>query len=303
MSSMKEGNWQISMNDAKNLSQTVYMDGDIAILDNLNELPNDHNSFKVGLFIIMACLEGEMSISINFKGYTVRANELLFCMPNTMLNDCMMSPNFKGKILCLSFRVIQETMRMDSVLWNKAFHIKENPIIHVDKEGVELFQAYSTVIALRIKAYRRAYRKEVITSLIRTALYEILSELSGYVNSLDRELFQQKDLLFKRFLELLSSCEVKPRSVTWYANKLYITPKYLSSVCKIVSGKTAFEWINEYVMTDIRHQLKYSGCSIKEVSNYLGFPNSSFFGKYVKSHTGFNPSYYRKQLCEGEEKK
>ena len=285
---MKEEYFQISMDNAENLSQTVYMDGDIAILDSLNELPNDHNSIKVGIFIIMACLEGKMSISINSKGYTVHANEFLFCMPNTVLNDCMVTPDFKGKILCLSPRVIQETMRMDS------------PIIHVDMEGVELFQAYSTVVALRIKAYRRVYRKEVMTSLIRTTLYEILSELSGYVNSLDGELLQQKDLLFKRFLELLTSCEVKPRSVAWYADKLYITPKYLSTVCKIVSGKTAFEWINEYVMTDIRHQLKYSSRSIKEISDYLGFPNISFFGKYVKSHTGFNPSDYRKQLHQEE---
>lgn len=297
---MKEEYFQISMDNAENLSQTVYMDGDIAILDSLNELPNDHNSIKVGIFIIMACLEGKMSISINSKGYTVHANEFLFCMPNTVLNDCMVTPDFKGKILCLSPRVIQETMRMDSVLWDKAFRIKEDPIIHVDMEGVELFQAYSTVIALRIKAYRRVYRKEVMTSLIRTTLYEILSELSGYVNSLNGELLQQKDLLFKRFLELLTSCEVKPRSVAWYADKLYITPKYLSTVCKIVSGKTAFEWINEYVMTDIRHQLKYSSRSIKEISDYLGFPNISFFGKYVKSHTGFNPSDYRKQLHQEE---
>lgn len=299
---MKEGYWQISMDDAENLSQTLYMDGDIAILDSLNELPNNHNCIKVGIFIIMACLEGKMSISINSKRYTVHANEFLFCMPNAMLNDCMMSPDFKGKILCLSSRVIQETMHMDSVLWNKVFRIKEDPIIHVDMEGVELFQAYSTVLTLRIKAYRRTYRKEVMTALIHTIIYEILSELSGYANSIDGDLLQQKSLLFKRFMELLTSCEVKPRSVTWYADKLYITPKYLSTVCKIVSGKTAFEWINEYVMTDIRHQLKYSGRSIKEISDYLGFPNISFFGKYVKQHSGFNPSDYRKQLRQEEEK-
>lgn len=297
---MKDEYRKISMNDVENLSQTIYMDGDIAIFDSFNELPNDHNSIKVGIFIIVACLEGKMSVSINSKGYIVHANEFLFCMPNTVLNDCMVSPDFKGKILCLSSMVIQETMRMDSVLWNKAFRIKENPIIHVDGEGVELFQAYSTVMALRIKACRRAYRKEVMTSLVRTAIYEILSELSGYVNSLDGELLQQKDLLFKRFLELLTSSEVKPRNVVWYADKLYITPKYLSTVCKTVSGKTAFEWINEYVMADIRHQLKYSGRSIKEVSDYLGFPNISFFGKYVKSHTGSNPSDYRKQLRQEE---
>lgn len=298
---MKEEYFQLSMDDADNLSQTVYMDGDIALLESINELPHDHNSIKVNIFIIMACMEGKMTISINSKGYTIHANEFLFCMPNVVLNDCMMSSDFKGNIMCLSPRIMQEAMCMDNVLWNKAFHIWENPIIHVDKEGIELFHAYNTVLALRIKSYRRAYRKESMTLLARTLIYEILSELSSYVNSPGGNLLQQKDILFKRFLKLLTSCEVKPRSVTWYADKLYITPKYLSTVCKAVSGQTAFEWINKYVMEDIRHQLKYSERSIKEIADYLSFPNISFFGKYVKSHTGANPTDYRKQLREGRE--
>ena len=297
---MKEEYFQLGIDAAENLSQTVYMDGDIAILDSINELPHDHNCMKVNVFIIMACLEGKMSICINSKGYTIHTNEFLLCMPNAVLNDCMMSPDFKGKIMCLSSRVVQETMRMDNVLWSKAFRIKENPIIHVDKEGVELFHAYNMVAALRIKAHQRSYRRETITLLVRTLIYEILSELSGYVNSPGGDMARQKDILFKRFLELLSSCEVKPRGLTWYADKLSVTPKYLSTVCKLVSGKTAFEWINEYVMTDIRHQLKYSDRSIKQVSDYLNFPNISFFGKFVKAHTGLNPTGYRKQLRERE---
>lgn len=302
MKNMKEEYLKIGMDDAENYSQTVYMDGDIAILDSLNELPSELNNMKLGIIIIVACLEGKMSISINSKRYTVHANELLFCVPNMILNDCMMSPDLKGSVLCLSPRVIQETMRAENELWNKAFRIKENPVIHVDQEGVRLFQAYSTVMKMRIKANQRAYRKEVMTSLVRASLYEILSELSEYVNSTDGGMIQQKDLLFKRFVELLISCEVKPRSVTWYADKLYVTPKYLSTICKLVSGKTAFEWINEYVMSDIHHQLKYSDRSIKEIADYLDFPNISFFGKYVKQHTGYNPTDYRKRLRQEEEK-
>ena len=57
---MKEEYFQLGIDAAENLSQTVYMDGDIAILDSINELPHDHNSMKVNVFIIMACLEGKI---------------------------------------------------------------------------------------------------------------------------------------------------------------------------------------------------------------------------------------------------
>ena len=177
---MKEEYFQLDMSNAEQSDRTTYMDGDIALLNNTNELPNDHNCIKLNIFIIVACLEGQMSISINSRKHTLHAQELLLCMPNAVLNDYAMSSDFNGKILCLSSRAISETMRMDNELWNKAFLLKENPIIHVDQEGIELFHAYNAVVALRNQASQRIYSKEVMTSLVRALLYEILSELSEH---------------------------------------------------------------------------------------------------------------------------
>ena len=109
-------------------------------------------------------------------------------------------------------------------------------------------------------------------------------------------LISQGDILFKRFIELLSDSEPKERSVSYYAEQLCITPKYLSTTIKKVSGKTAFEWINEYVMEDVKRQLSFSGKSIKEIADYLKFPNISFFGKYVKTHLGVSPTEFRRQI-------
>ncbi len=91
---------------------------------------------------------------------------------------------------------------------------------------------------------------------------------------------------------------VKPRSVTFYANQLCVTPKYLSTVCKQISGRTAFDWINEYVQTDIRHLLKFSQMPIKEIAEALQFPNVSFFGKYCRMRLGQSPTALRRQLRE-----
>ena len=80
-----------------------------------------------------------------------------------------------------------------------------------------------------------------------------------------------------------------------YADELCITPKYLSVVCKNNSGKTASEWITEHLLEDIRYYLRQTDMSIKEVSHQLGFPNTSFFGKYVKEHFGMTPIQFRRQ--------
>lgn len=102
-------------------------------------------------------------------------------------------------------------------------------------------------------------------------------------------------LLFKQFIELLASMDVKPRKVDFYSRKLCITSKYLSNICKSNSGKTAYEWIVEYVTDDIYRQLTHSDKSIKEIANSLDFPNLSFFGKFVRAHLGCSPSEFRRK--------
>ena len=105
--------------------------------------------------------------------------------------------------------------------------------------------------------------------------------------------FTSGEYLFKNFINLLASSHPKNRKVEYYAEKLYVTPKYLSLVCKKCGNKTASKIISLYVLKDIDYLLKYSSKSIKEIVNELEFPNISFFGKYVKKHFGISPKAYR----------
>jgi len=82
--------------------------------------------------------------------------------------------------------------------------------------------------------------------------------------------------------------------VSWYAQQLDITPKYLSEMVKQVSKRTPNEWIDNYVTREIRVLLKNTTKSIKDIAVEMNFPNQSFLGKYFKEHAGVSPSAYRK---------
>jgi AraC-like DNA-binding protein len=81
--------------------------------------------------------------------------------------------------------------------------------------------------------------------------------------------------------------------VSYYAERLYITPKYLSTVCTRVSGKSPMRWITDNVMEQCYTLLKTTNMSIKEISNQMGFPNPSFFGQYFRDEAGMTPLEYR----------
>jgi AraC-like DNA-binding protein len=81
--------------------------------------------------------------------------------------------------------------------------------------------------------------------------------------------------------------------VSYYADKLCLTPKYLSIVCQRVSGKSPMQWITENVMEDCYAMLRETNKTVKEISDGLGFPNSSFFGQFFRRQAGMTPLEYR----------
>ena len=128
-------------------------------------------------------------------------------------------------------------------------------------------------------------------------LYRILYEQN---EQYDREtgsalLAIQENSHFDRFMRLLQENYKRCHNIQFYADRMGLTPKYLSLMIKKVSGRLATEWIDDYVILEAKNLIKYSSMSIQEISYALNFPNQSFFGKYFKRHTGLSPKEYRRQ--------
>ena len=137
---------------------------------------------------------------------------------------------------------------------------------------------------------------ELVDALLLAFLYEFHDTLDRFI-TLKPSSYKSAENLFKAFIDLLASSYPKKRSVSYYADCLHVSPKYLSAVCKDISGQPASDLIDQYVMKDIVYQLRLRKTekSIKEITNELDFPNISFFGKYVKKHLGLSPRMYREK--------
>ncbi len=274
-----------------------YIDGDIVIVDDLKSIPQS-GPIKFNLIIIVICIEGKLYIDLNGTEYEIGPNDILICTPFLILNNYHIAPDFKGKVFGLSQRIAQQLLHSSRYIWNKAFYLSRNPILHVSPEGMELIHLYYDLVYLKVRKKKRLYHEEVMKMLLRAAFYEFSSDVTDYISDDQDDWMRQGDLIFKKFMELLYQGNLHSRSVSDYADRLHITPKYLSVVAKKISGKTASKWINEHMAEEIRSLLKYSTLSIKEISQELDFPNLSFFGKYVKAHLGVSPKNYRKMFVK-----
>ena len=132
------------------------------------------------------------------------------------------------------------------------------------------------------------FRLQVIENLIRVFYY-------GGVSSFPRtnKSAASTNTIVQRFMELVQEHYTQQRLISFYADKLCITPKYLSKLVKENTGLAASDWIERHVILEARAMLQSSEMTIQQIASALNFPNQSFFGKYFKRATGLSPKQYR----------
>lgn len=291
---------KIDMELLEGSGKATYADGDIVIFDSVHD-DKVYNIVQLDFVMICHCAKGRIQLNINDKEYTASEGDFIICPPNTILDKVMISPDFQSRFIGLSHSAIQHSLHISKNMWNMILYIAKNPVIHQPTDRQQLFIKYYDLLSIKLNQAQHPYYKEVMQSLLQSIFYELCSIIQPHIiePTLNSGL-RQGTLLFKRFLKLLSQSDGRERSVSKFADELCVTPKYLSTVTKIASGKTALQWIHEHVTETISRQLRYSDKSIKEIADELNFPNLSFFGKFVRIHLGMSPTEYRKHLDESE---
>lgn len=268
-----------------------YSDGDISLMTDINDL-SELNGIKSDSYLFLASRKGRLQIDINGNTHTIKEGERLTVLPQNFTDNILVSVDADIVMLRLSVRIVSDLMREHIDKWNRMIYICKAYRMSAVKNLEEQMQFYYRLILSKTMNPDQKYHKEIIRTIIKAILLEMLSNMeTDRCQSAEGE--NKTQFQFNRFLQILSSEDVKHRPIDFYADRLCISAKYLSVICSKVSGKSARQWIDEYTVQDIRYHLFNTDYSIKEIAYRLGFENLSFFGKYVKRHFGKSPSELR----------
>ena len=274
----------------------VYKDDRMIIIDNSNVTDTLNTSpIKSEWFVALLCIEGESTIYINNKMYSIHKNDFLLCHPQTIFEHKITNLDFKYCGFFLSPEYVKQISLISSNSWNAILFIENNPIIALDEKESSLFLQYYNLIRSNFETESQHHLKQLIDMLLQAFIYEFHDSMEKRIK-IDPPQYNSANNLFISFLDILVNSYPKQRSVSYYAEKLFVTPKYLSAICKEISGETASDLITRYVKKDIENLLKQPNKTIKEIVNELDFANLSFFGKYVKRIFGVSPKEYRENI-------
>lgn len=250
------------------------------------------SAIKMEHNVIIHCRKGRLLLEIG-GGKQLKAHEgqLILIPTEKLLHPMMVSTDVEVSSLIVSDKMLRTILGPQIGIWNSAIYMQETFVID-GKRWTNILRDHSLAI---FQGGDLKLGNEITMSFLRTLLLIVCEQLlrqESASKNLDASTDRDKEL-FNQFLILLGHEQHKRRQVSYYAERLYITPKYLSTVCTRVSGKSPMRWITDSVMEQCYTLLKTTNMSIKEISNQMGFPNPSFFGQYFRDEAGMTPLEYR----------
>lgn len=252
---------------------------------------------RIDAFIIGVGTEGETSVSFNLHEFRLKKDSMFIFTPKNIL-QVNSQQYFKADVIAISpdfMRRINIDIKNMMPLFLK---FVENPALTLTPEESRSMRGMIAQIERETRGPETHFSFDIVSVLIAATIYKVGDIMYHYLaehpegqnNSHNRA-----EEYFKQFTHLLGEHFREERSVGFYARQLCITPKYLTTLIKRISGQSVSEWIDNYVILEAKTLLKYSTMSIQEIAYYLNFPNQSFFGSYFKRNTGMSPSQYKAQ--------
>lgn len=283
----------ISMSELSGLTKDqAYRNFYLSPDDSLIQYYSSADSFIFNGFVIGLIESGEGTLKINGISYTVRANDIVFIGPNRLIE---FEKDYKGRKRSAILVSTEFVIAMPSPVDVEVMKIcNGNPVIHVSQELMVCLKNYYSSLKDNCTRPQSNHRIEIGKSLLYAMMLEICEFYKDNISESEEEKPLRHDRLYDEFFMLLSHYYRQERTVSFYADKMNLTPKYLSKAIKKVSGKSVLEWINEVVIIEAKLLLKTSDKTVLQISEELNFPNPSAFVQYFKLHTGQTPLKFRK---------
>ena len=258
---------------------------------------------RIDGYTVVFCVSGHVTVDVNLHSFNVSPNTLLINVPGNILRvsmaqvtDTLLSE--ARFILVVLSREFMSGVHFDfNKMFTDSLTLFNNPVINLTDEQIALAKQYF-FLANDLLNPALTNRREAVSSLLASLMYVFGSVWSQNILTAKEAGASASALrlqqLFDRFIQLVTEYHDSERGMAFYADKLCLTPKYLSKLVKQASGRSAPDWIDAFVILEAKNMLKYSDVLIKEIVYKLHFPNQSVFYKFFKTHTGLTPSEYRK---------
>lgn len=262
---------------------------DIIIADRLGIIKTDS---KEDYLAHLLCLAGSCTYRFNEKDFELHAGDLSIVRKRKLIEKITPSDDFRCKIIYAKPGFIELCTPQSNYGIKGSLALFLNPVMHLTPEQQTVCRRDFEMLELRINDKEHRFYREILLNAMQTAILDFFDFHSRIYG--DCNVSTQNASIMNRFLNMLENGTYREhREITYYADCLCVTSKYLSEVSKKVSGYAANYWINRYTILDITRLLRNKSLSFVQISDIFGFSSPAYFSRYVQQNLGVKPSDYR----------
>ena len=268
-------------------------------MDTIQHIIIDHTLARIGdsAFVDYLCH------AYCYGGYcTFERNNTKFRFES---GDCMIIPrrgdlvknlhesdDFKVDVIYVTQQFIELSTPQSTYGMRGQLSLFQNPIMKLTPEQQEVCRQNFDAVIRRLAQTDHRFRHDALKNAIECMIIDFF-DFHAQLYGTDKISSQQHQLM-EQFIEMLERGDFRRnRDISYYADHLCVTSKYLSEVSKKVSGLPAAFWITRYASLDISRLLRDRRLSFTDISDMFGFTSLSHFSRYVQTNLGAKPSDFR----------
>ena len=292
----------MKLNDLSEQTGALHIDNRLILIDKLDSPESDESyglSFvnypvKLSFSVAMIVISGLVRVRINLENFEAGENDVIIALKGNIGEFCYMHPDTRIAVIAFDdeFLNIQKHIRTAMSIQQL---VCSNPVLHLEdyflEESLDIYRKMKS----KMQEVDHLFRKEVVQGYIQVMLYNAFNYFDK-LRKADTSHLQSNSRnqeIYMGFIQTVQKNYMRERNITFYADVLCISPKYLSQVIKNVTGRLAGEWISDYVILEAKALLKTKRYTVQQICDMLNFANQSFFGKYFKRKTGMPPKAYQ----------
>ena len=272
----------------------------IHIIQSQSSTEEQGKSFKVGFFL---CTSGTASLLIEDVLYPIRRHTLTMLYPNAQIHVVQHSDDWEGRIETDYVEYYYPTI--EAIDAHDRLFIRNSPCVTITPEEADYLHRLCDLAHVESPLTQAIARQQFTHTSIgklgefrhRYLRSTILVDIVGiFLTHRPQEAHtpSKHETIVSDFLMLLFKNAHAERTIQYYADRLHLSPYYLSTIIKEATGKGALEWITLFTINMCKHYLVDTDMSVKEIADTMHFPDQSTFGRYFKHHMACSPGEYRK---------
>lgn len=253
-------------------------------------------AMKLDGMTLLLTLHGSIDMKVNLEQYHLGPNTLV-----VLGNDSVLSvekvdwDNLVAYVFIISPEFIRDINFELNLIASMRITSNRPPILHLNDEETRLMSRYFELIHYNtVENTDARFVRSISRQLVAAASYQLMQFAEIRTAFSSQPAMSRRTTYVHEFLQLVNEHHRRERGVAFYASKLFISAKYLSMIVKETTGRSAAEWIDDYVILDAKNLLRFSGKNVQQVAYELNFTNQSSFGKYFKHFTGMSPTRFQR---------